>query len=53
MAFFGALRHRTRVVQGVYLEFQAGGICRADGTTAMAVAPPRVCVLMAGLSWVP
>ena len=32
------------VVQGVYLEFQAGGIRRADGTTAMAVAPPRVCV---------
>ena len=41
------------VVQGVYWEFQAGGIRRADGTTAMAVAPPRVCVLMAGLSWVP
>ena len=32
---------------------QADGIRRADGTTAMAVAPPRVCVLMAGLSWVP
>ena len=53
MAFFGALRHRTRVdvVQDVYLE--ADGIRQADGTTAMAVAPPRVCVLMAGLSWVP
>ena len=41
------------LVQGVYLEFQAGGIRRADGTTAMPVAPPQVCVLMAGLSWVP
>ena len=35
------------------LEFQAGGIHRADGTTAMAVAPPPVCVLISGLSWVP
>ena len=32
---------------------QAGGIRRADGNLVMTVAPPRVCVLMAGLSWVP
>ena len=41
------------VVQDVYLEIKAGGIRRADGTTVMTVDPPRVCVLMAGLSWVP
>ena len=41
------------LVQDVYWEFQADGIRQADGTTAMAVAPPPVCVLMAGLSWVP
>ena len=35
----------------VYLEFQADVIRRADGTLVMTVAPPRVCVLMAGLSW--
>ena len=41
------------VGQDVYWEIKADGIRRADGTTAMTVAPPRVCVLMAGLSWVP
>ena len=30
---------------------QAVGIRRADGMLVMTVAPPRVCVLMAGLSW--
>ena len=39
------------VGQDVYWEIKADGIRRADGTTAMAVAP--VCVLTAGLSWVP
>ena len=50
VAFLGLLRHRTRVdvVQEMfYWSLQAGGIL------VMAVAPPRVCVLMAGLSWVP
>ena len=53
VAFLGALRHRTRVdvVQDVY--WRAGGICWADVQAAMTVAPPRVCALMAGLSWVP
>ena len=37
----------------VYWSLQAGGIRRAGGNLVMAVAPPRVCVLMAGLSWVP
>ena len=45
VAFFGALRHRTRVVQGVYLEFQAGGIHRADGTNCHASgSSSSVCV---------
>ena len=35
----------------IYWSLQAGGIRRAD--LVMTVAPPRVCVLMAGLSWVP
>ena len=35
----------------VYWNLQAGGIRRADGTLVMAVAPPGVCVVIAGLSW--
>ena len=35
----------------VYWSFQAVGIRRADGILVMTVAPSRVCVLMAGLSW--
>ena len=55
MAFLGALRHRTRVdVQDVYLEFQADGIHRAGGTNCHGCgSSSSVCVLMAGLSWVP
>ena len=35
----------------IYWSLQAGGIRRADGKLVMTLAPPRVCVLMAGLSW--
>ena len=54
MAFFGLLRHRTRVdvVQRcLFGVLQADVIRRADGILVMTLAPPRVCVLMAGLSW--
>ena len=46
---------RSSPCQGedVYWEFQVDGIRRADGTRVMTVAPPRVCVVIAGLSWVP
>ena len=37
----------------VYWSLQARGIRRADGNLVMTVAPPQVCVLMAGLFWVP
>ena len=41
------------VVQDVYLEIRQLVFAELMVQTAMPVAPPRVCVLMAGLSWVP